>query len=225
MCECFQVFYPTLNVNGKLFVAMDQNGVSPPPLQGQLPACTMEKVKEESVSTVCVSQWKQWRSLQLSNTQTCELWISALHNSTLISWAKDTHTHTHTHSATAMASWAKATHTSTGMLLRCPLYAHTLTHTLIHTETQTHIHTHTHTQSIHTYQSLLYAASIPKAHFDFHLRLSSGPNLWVFYCYDRISQNQVWSCVLKSSEGQSNIKGQEWKNKSPAPSPASLSHR
>ncbi|KAK6299703.1 hypothetical protein J4Q44_G00297360 [Coregonus suidteri] len=36
-----QVF---LNVNGKLFVAMDQNGVAP---QG-LPACTMEKVKEES---------------------------------------------------------------------------------------------------------------------------------------------------------------------------------
>ncbi|XP_013771201.1 sodium channel protein type 5 subunit alpha-like [Pundamilia nyererei] len=46
-----QVFYPTLNINGKLFVAMDQNGVSPPPLQGQLPACTMEKVKEESVPT------------------------------------------------------------------------------------------------------------------------------------------------------------------------------
>uniref|UniRef100_A0A3B4H9W5 Sodium channel protein n=1 Tax=Pundamilia nyererei TaxID=303518 RepID=A0A3B4H9W5_9CICH len=47
-----QVFYPTLNINGKLFVAMDQNGVSPPPLQGQLPACTMEKVKEESVSSL-----------------------------------------------------------------------------------------------------------------------------------------------------------------------------
>uniref|UniRef100_A0A3Q4MGQ5 Sodium channel protein n=1 Tax=Neolamprologus brichardi TaxID=32507 RepID=A0A3Q4MGQ5_NEOBR len=46
-----EVFYPTLNINGKLFVAMDQNGVSPPPLQGQLPACTMEKVKEESVPT------------------------------------------------------------------------------------------------------------------------------------------------------------------------------
>uniref|UniRef100_A0A667ZUU4 Sodium channel protein n=1 Tax=Myripristis murdjan TaxID=586833 RepID=A0A667ZUU4_9TELE len=46
-----QVFYPTLNVNGKLFVAMDQNGVSPPALQGPLPACTMEKVKEESVPT------------------------------------------------------------------------------------------------------------------------------------------------------------------------------
>uniref|UniRef100_H3CMI3 Sodium channel, voltage gated, type V-like, alpha b n=1 Tax=Tetraodon nigroviridis TaxID=99883 RepID=H3CMI3_TETNG len=46
-----QVFYPTLNINGKLFVTMDQNGVSPPPLQGQLPACTMEKVKEENVPT------------------------------------------------------------------------------------------------------------------------------------------------------------------------------
>nr|XP_061810211.1 sodium channel protein type 4 subunit alpha-like [Nerophis lumbriciformis] len=44
-----QVFYPTLNINGKLFVAMEQNGVlSPPP---SLPACTMEKVKEESVPT------------------------------------------------------------------------------------------------------------------------------------------------------------------------------
>uniref|UniRef100_A0A674AL96 Sodium channel protein n=1 Tax=Salmo trutta TaxID=8032 RepID=A0A674AL96_SALTR len=37
-----QVF---LNVNGKLFVATDQNGVAP---QG-LPACTMEKVKEEKL--------------------------------------------------------------------------------------------------------------------------------------------------------------------------------
>uniref|UniRef100_A0A8C7M6D1 Sodium channel protein n=1 Tax=Oncorhynchus kisutch TaxID=8019 RepID=A0A8C7M6D1_ONCKI len=37
-----QVF---LNINGKLFVAMDQNGVTP---QG-LPACTIERVKEESV--------------------------------------------------------------------------------------------------------------------------------------------------------------------------------
>uniref|UniRef100_A0AAZ3P2T6 Sodium channel protein n=1 Tax=Oncorhynchus tshawytscha TaxID=74940 RepID=A0AAZ3P2T6_ONCTS len=44
-----QVF---LNVNGKLFVAMDQNGVTPQ----VLPACIMEKVKEESVSTgfLCV---------------------------------------------------------------------------------------------------------------------------------------------------------------------------
>uniref|UniRef100_A0A4W5QAS3 Sodium channel protein n=1 Tax=Hucho hucho TaxID=62062 RepID=A0A4W5QAS3_9TELE len=43
-----QVF---LNVNGKLFVAMDQNGVAP---QG-LPACTMEKVKEESCNPPSLS--------------------------------------------------------------------------------------------------------------------------------------------------------------------------
>ncbi|XP_056155232.1 sodium channel, voltage gated, type V-like, alpha b [Lampris incognitus] len=46
-----QVFYPSLNVNGKLFVAVDQNGVTPPVLQGPLPSCTMEKVNEESVPT------------------------------------------------------------------------------------------------------------------------------------------------------------------------------
>ena len=44
-----QVFYPSLNVNGKLFVGMDQNGVSPPAMQGQLSACTMERVKEETL--------------------------------------------------------------------------------------------------------------------------------------------------------------------------------
>lgn len=47
-----QVFYPSFNINGKLFVAIDQNGISSPgPLTPlPLPACTMEKVKEESVS-------------------------------------------------------------------------------------------------------------------------------------------------------------------------------
>uniref|UniRef100_A0A3Q4GLG4 Sodium channel protein n=1 Tax=Neolamprologus brichardi TaxID=32507 RepID=A0A3Q4GLG4_NEOBR len=54
-----EVFYPTLNINGKLFVAMDQNGVSPPPLQGQLPACTMEKVKEESVNFVSCAELEE----------------------------------------------------------------------------------------------------------------------------------------------------------------------
>uniref|UniRef100_A0A3B4D7M8 Sodium channel protein n=1 Tax=Pygocentrus nattereri TaxID=42514 RepID=A0A3B4D7M8_PYGNA len=46
-----QVFFPSLNINGKLFVAMDQNGISGPgPLSPlPLPTCTMEKVKEESV--------------------------------------------------------------------------------------------------------------------------------------------------------------------------------
>ncbi|XP_051970170.1 sodium channel protein type 4 subunit alpha-like [Xyrauchen texanus] len=45
-----QFFFPSLNINGKLFVAMDQNGISGPgPLSPlPLPACTMEKVKEES---------------------------------------------------------------------------------------------------------------------------------------------------------------------------------
>lgn len=48
-----QVFYPSLNINGKLFVAIDQNGISSPgPLTPlPLPPCTMKKVKEESVST------------------------------------------------------------------------------------------------------------------------------------------------------------------------------
>lgn len=51
-----QVFYPSLNINGKLFVAIDQNGISSPgPLTPlPLPACTMEKVKERSVSTYVV---------------------------------------------------------------------------------------------------------------------------------------------------------------------------
>lgn len=105
-----------------------------------------------------LQQWKQWWSLQPPNTQTCELWISALHNSTLISWAKDTHsthsyqpapitmlwyslylhTHTHyiclsTHNVTAMASWAQATHTSTGTLLRCLSFMHN-THTSVRKE-------------------------------------------------------------------------------------------
>ncbi|XP_066538961.1 sodium channel, voltage gated, type V-like, alpha b [Hoplias malabaricus] len=45
-----QVFFPSLNINGKLFVAMDQNGISGPgPLSPlPLPTYTMEKVKEES---------------------------------------------------------------------------------------------------------------------------------------------------------------------------------
>ncbi|KAG7276403.1 hypothetical protein CRUP_021914 [Coryphaenoides rupestris] len=61
------VFYPTLNVNGKLFVGLDQNGVSPPAIQGQLPACTMEQVKEERLyggtgpERTQLSQRMQWR--------------------------------------------------------------------------------------------------------------------------------------------------------------------
>ncbi|XP_059391444.1 sodium channel protein type 4 subunit alpha-like isoform X4 [Carassius carassius] len=45
-----QFFFPSLNINGKLFVAIDQNGISGQgPLSPlPLPTCTMEKVKEES---------------------------------------------------------------------------------------------------------------------------------------------------------------------------------
>uniref|UniRef100_A0A8C1MA86 Sodium channel protein n=1 Tax=Cyprinus carpio TaxID=7962 RepID=A0A8C1MA86_CYPCA len=45
-----QFFFPSLNINGKLFVAMDQNGISGQGPLSPLPTCTMEKVKEESVS-------------------------------------------------------------------------------------------------------------------------------------------------------------------------------
>ncbi|XP_059381258.1 sodium channel, voltage gated, type V-like, alpha b isoform X2 [Carassius carassius] len=43
-----QFFFPSLNINGKLFVAMDQNGISGQGPLSPLPTCTMEKVKEES---------------------------------------------------------------------------------------------------------------------------------------------------------------------------------
>ncbi|XP_065114990.1 sodium channel, voltage gated, type V-like, alpha b isoform X2 [Paramisgurnus dabryanus] len=45
-----QFFFPSLNINGKLFVAIEQNGVSGqgPVSPLPIPACTMEKVKEES---------------------------------------------------------------------------------------------------------------------------------------------------------------------------------
>ncbi|XP_027005290.1 sodium channel, voltage gated, type V-like, alpha b isoform X1 [Tachysurus fulvidraco] len=61
-----QVFYPSLNINGKLFVAIDQNGISSPgPLTPlPLPACTMEKVKEESGSNDLSSTFLPQLSLE-----------------------------------------------------------------------------------------------------------------------------------------------------------------
>uniref|UniRef100_A0A672LWW3 Sodium channel protein type 2 subunit alpha-like n=1 Tax=Sinocyclocheilus grahami TaxID=75366 RepID=A0A672LWW3_SINGR len=55
-----QFFFPSLNINGKLFVAIDQNGISGQgPLSPlPLPTCTMEKVKEESVSNVLESDFE-----------------------------------------------------------------------------------------------------------------------------------------------------------------------
>uniref|UniRef100_A0A9J8BR05 Sodium channel protein n=1 Tax=Cyprinus carpio carpio TaxID=630221 RepID=A0A9J8BR05_CYPCA len=57
-----QFFFPSLNINGKLFVAMDQNGISGQGPLSPLPTCTMEKVKEESVIQApciskCVLRW------------------------------------------------------------------------------------------------------------------------------------------------------------------------
>uniref|UniRef100_A0A8C2BJ48 Sodium channel protein n=1 Tax=Cyprinus carpio TaxID=7962 RepID=A0A8C2BJ48_CYPCA len=41
-----QFFFPSLNINGKLFVAMDQNGISGQGPLSPLPTCTMEKLEE-----------------------------------------------------------------------------------------------------------------------------------------------------------------------------------
>uniref|UniRef100_A0A8C1M8Y7 Sodium channel protein n=1 Tax=Cyprinus carpio TaxID=7962 RepID=A0A8C1M8Y7_CYPCA len=50
-----QFFFPSLNINGKLFVAMDQNGISGQGPLSPLPTCTMEKVKEE-IQAPCISK-------------------------------------------------------------------------------------------------------------------------------------------------------------------------
>ncbi|KAJ8418800.1 hypothetical protein AAFF_G00002990 [Aldrovandia affinis] len=48
--HCSQIFGPSLNINGKLTVAVDQNGVTSLGLTSlPLPACTMERVIEDSV--------------------------------------------------------------------------------------------------------------------------------------------------------------------------------
>ncbi|KAI1888940.1 hypothetical protein AGOR_G00173930 [Albula goreensis] len=53
--HCSQIFGPSLNINGKLMVAVDQNGVTSLGLTPlPLPACTMERVTEDSVSTLKV---------------------------------------------------------------------------------------------------------------------------------------------------------------------------
>uniref|UniRef100_A0A8C2CTA6 Sodium channel protein n=1 Tax=Cyprinus carpio TaxID=7962 RepID=A0A8C2CTA6_CYPCA len=54
-----QFFFPSLNINGKLFVAMDQNGISGQGPLSPLPTCTMEKVKEESLSSMLLPQQPQ----------------------------------------------------------------------------------------------------------------------------------------------------------------------
>uniref|UniRef100_A0A8C7N5J9 Sodium channel protein n=1 Tax=Oncorhynchus kisutch TaxID=8019 RepID=A0A8C7N5J9_ONCKI len=50
--HCSQVFTPSLNINGRLNISLDQNGVTTVGLHTptSLPACSMEKVKEDKVS-------------------------------------------------------------------------------------------------------------------------------------------------------------------------------
>lgn len=51
--HCSQVFTPTLIVNGRLNLSLDQNGITGigPHTPTSLPGCSMEKVKENMVST------------------------------------------------------------------------------------------------------------------------------------------------------------------------------
>ncbi|XP_067109456.1 sodium channel protein type 2 subunit alpha-like [Osmerus mordax] len=55
--HCSQVFTPSLNVNGRLNISLDQNGVTTLGLHTptSLPACSMEKVKEDMEPT-CVEE-------------------------------------------------------------------------------------------------------------------------------------------------------------------------
>uniref|UniRef100_A0A9J7XCU4 Sodium channel protein n=1 Tax=Cyprinus carpio carpio TaxID=630221 RepID=A0A9J7XCU4_CYPCA len=66
-----QFFFPSLNINGKLFVAMDQNGISGQGPLSPLPTCTMEKVKEE-IQAPCISKcgfWEENEALFLEEAQ------------------------------------------------------------------------------------------------------------------------------------------------------------
>ncbi|XP_055721815.1 sodium channel protein type 4 subunit alpha-like [Salvelinus fontinalis] len=55
--HCSQVFTPSLNINGRLNISLDQNGVTTVGLHTptSLPACSMEKVKEDKEPT-CIDE-------------------------------------------------------------------------------------------------------------------------------------------------------------------------
>uniref|UniRef100_A0A8C2CVR7 Sodium channel protein n=1 Tax=Cyprinus carpio TaxID=7962 RepID=A0A8C2CVR7_CYPCA len=59
-----QFFFPSLNINGKLFVAMDQNGISGQGPLSPLPTCTMEKLS----SMLLPQQPQEGRDRTLSAT-------------------------------------------------------------------------------------------------------------------------------------------------------------
>lgn len=50
--HCSQIFTPSLNVNGRLNISLDQNGVTTLGLHTptSMPACSMERVREDTVS-------------------------------------------------------------------------------------------------------------------------------------------------------------------------------
>lgn len=56
--HCSQIFTPSLNVNGRLNISLDQNGVTTLGLHTptSMPACSMERVREDTVSdtSLCV---------------------------------------------------------------------------------------------------------------------------------------------------------------------------
>ncbi|KAM6948357.1 sodium channel protein type 2 subunit alpha-like [Aplochiton taeniatus] len=65
--HCSQVFTPTLNVNGRLNLSLEYNGVTAVGLHTptSLPACSMEKVKEDTEPT-CVGESSPRRTLEPS---------------------------------------------------------------------------------------------------------------------------------------------------------------
>ncbi|KAM3866083.1 sodium channel protein type 2 subunit alpha-like [Diretmus argenteus] len=65
--HCSHVFHPSLNINGRLNISLDQNGVTSVGLHTPTsqPACSMEKVKEDT-EPICVEQTTPRPDLQLS---------------------------------------------------------------------------------------------------------------------------------------------------------------
>ncbi|XP_056149166.1 sodium channel protein type 4 subunit alpha B-like [Lampris incognitus] len=69
--HCSQVFSPSLNVNGRLNISLDQNGITAVGLHTptSLPACSMEKVKEDT-ELACEEETTSKPALQPSPTVT-----------------------------------------------------------------------------------------------------------------------------------------------------------
>lgn len=57
--HCSQILNPSLNVNGRLNVSLDQNGVTTLGLHTSIPAPSMERVRDDTVSdtTLILGFW------------------------------------------------------------------------------------------------------------------------------------------------------------------------